>query len=237
MEWINFFIEYWIGAHWLMALMMSFAVNLLTYFMAAACFEWFFKHLIQRQQIGSYVDSQPLKERQKLTEIKFGVMTCLVLAAASLLTRFWYTGIWPQSMSEVVTQSVLFLLFYECYSYFIHRLLHHRWFIRVHRIHHQSVRVTPWTAYSVHPIEGLFIGISAPLFMLMLPLSLGLALCFHLLGMVFTIFIHSNFQLNGRSLIKSLLSGATYHVQHHQNGQVNFGFINPLLDWIFQTRR
>nr|WP_255589799.1 sterol desaturase family protein [Marinicella sp. NBU2979] len=153
------------------------------------------------------------------------------------MTRWWYSGIWPAGWGLFAWQVLLFALFYETYSYWVHRLLHGRTFSSVHAVHHRSTRVTPWTAYSVHPVEAVLIGITAPLFILLLPLSLGVAFSLHIMGMVFTIFIHSNFQLRANRTLARLLSASAYHVRHHQNGQVNYAFTTALWDRLMGTKK
>lgn len=75
------------------------------------------------------------------------------------------------------------------------RLLHLKDFRSVHYIHHRSVPVSPWSEYCVHPMEAAFIGFSAPIFRYLFPMSLGVVLTFHVMGMAFTMLIHQIFRL------------------------------------------
>jgi lathosterol oxidase len=121
---------------------------------------------------------------------------------------------------------------------FVHRLLHMGPFAKVHGVHHRSVRVTPWSAYSVHPVEAIFIGMSAPIFMSMFSLSLGVALVLHISGMMFTILIHLNYQLPTKNtLLKKITDYPAYHLKHHITGKSNFGFVNSFWDRCFKTQQ
>ena len=132
---------------------------------------------------------------------------------------------------------LVFTIFYETYSYFVHRILHTRQFRNPHSVHHYSVRTTPWSAYSVHPVEALLIGMSAPLFMLIFPVHLSVIFAFHILGVTFTMLIHSNLQLNSRIVFSRLFNRYTrYHSAHHSIGNVNFGFVHSLWDSYFKTK-
>src|SRR5690606_31004983 len=118
-------------------------------------------------------DSRPLKKDQKKLEISNGLTACVIFAVGSLVTRELFSSVWPETLIAFVAQVAAFSIFYEVYSYFVHRLLHGRLSVKMHGVHHGSVRVTPWSAYSVHPVEAVFIGLSAPLYMALFPWSLG----------------------------------------------------------------
>lgn len=211
-------------------------VNTLVYFVTAFVLSGFIEGMV-KSKIGEFIDNRALKNGQSKREMLFGISSCFIFALGSLATRELFADIWPENVIDFAVQSLCFVIYYETYSYIVHVLLHRKPFKRYHAVHHQSVRVTPWSAYSVHPIEALFIGFSAPLFMLILPLSLGVALAFHVFGMAFTIAIHSNFRFrSGHLLLKWLNGYAEYHSKHHVHGTVNYGFTVSIWDNVFRTR-
>lgn len=230
---INGLLNFWVDTAWYIALAMSALVNLLVFFTAAYSVDklslWFSKEL----KCGAYIDTRPLKANQKQREMKYGAISCLIFAVGSLFTRELYSDLWPNTVFNFVWQVLVFSVYYETYSYFVHRVLHTKHFSKYHAVHHWSVRVTPWSAYSVHPVEATLIAISAPIFMAIFPLSLGVAFVLHIMGMVFTITLHSNYQFaNGR------FSGyMLYHQFHHSRGSVNFGFVNKYWDTLLKTKR
>lgn len=233
----NVLLNFWINTSWPIALVMSATVNILIFVSAAFIIDRLTQKMASRWAIGSYIDDRPFKQNQKLRELKFGISSCIIFAVGSLFTRFLYTEVWPTSITTLLLQVLVFSLYYETYSYFVHRLLHTKLLRGVHFVHHWSVRVTPWSSYSVHPVEAVLIAISAPLFMLIFPISLGVALTLHMVGMVFTITIHANFKFkSGFGPLTILSNYATYHRQHHSVGNVNFGFANRFLDSVFNTR-
>ena len=232
---INQLFQFWVESHWSVAFAMSSLVNIVVYLSTAFVLSILIKKFVARKH-GRYIDNNPLKEGQVKWEIKFGVTACLIFAASSLATRELFYKLWPESIADVFLQTICFVLFYETYSYFVHLLLHQKTFIKYHSIHHKSVRVTPWSAYSVHPIEASFIGFSAPLFMLMFPFSLGLALVLHIFGMMFTILLHSNFEYGANNrLLKLMSTYPIYHSKHHHYGTVNFGFVGNFWDRVLKT--
>lgn len=228
--------QIWLQSSWPIAWVMSFAANVAVYCAGA----WLLTHishiLISRYRVAHWIDGQPVPAQQQRAEVYFGVTACTMFATTSLLTRQWFAAIWPASLLELLSQLLMFTVYYELYSYFVHRLLHLPLLRKIHGVHHRSTTVTPWSAYSVHPIEALLIGLSAPLFMSWWPMSLSLVLAFHMLGMLFTMMLHSNLALNGRGMLVQMVNGYCHsHALHHQRGNVNFGFLNRYLDKIFGT--
>lgn len=227
--------QFWLSTNWLVAFLMSLTVNLFTYFSVAYVLYFATSYLVTRGA-GEYLDQRPLYEGQIWSEIKYSIWACILFAMASLITRFLYSSVWPESALSLVVQLLAFTVFYESYSYFVHRLLHLKVFRSVHFIHHRSVRVTPWSAYCVHPVEAAFIGFSAPIFMYLFPMSLSVILTFHVIGMAFTMLIHSNFSFKRTTMISKVVNTyTTDHAMHHRKGSVNYGFVSPLWDILFKT--
>ncbi len=235
MQYVNELLRYWVEAPWYIALSMSLMVNVSVFVVTAHVLDTLIARLVATGKYGSYIDERQLKPGQKKFEISYGVAACAMFALLSLLTRVLFDHYWPTTLRQLAIQLGLFVVFYETYSYFVHRLLHTGWFIKFHSVHHRSVRVTPWTAYSVHPVEAAFIGMSAPIFMFLFSMSLGLTLLLHIFGMMFTIVLHSNFRLEGQ--LDKLVRYPAYHASHHLMGKVNFGFIHSFWDDRFKTRK
>jgi sterol desaturase/sphingolipid hydroxylase (fatty acid hydroxylase superfamily) len=228
--------EFWIQTHWYIAFVMSLVTNLGIYFVASYLISFLTQKITKDGRLGKYIDERPLKVGQKLSEIKNGIVACAMFSLVSLLARELFVGVIPLSITQLLIEVFVFTFFYETYSYFIHRLLHTKPFRKPHSVHHYSVRTTPWSAYSVHPIEALLIAMSAPLFMLIFPVHLSVIFTFHILGVVFTLLIHSNLKLNGSNFLCQLFNRYTEcHAAHHSIGNVNFGFINSFWDICFKT--
>jgi len=233
---INDLIQYWLDATWYIALLLSILVNISIFMITASFLEKIIQVLIYDYNVGSYINNKPLKPNQKKHEIKNGIVACIIFALGSLLIRLLYQEIWPTSFIDLCIQVLVFTVYYESYSYLIHRILHSKYLIKFHAIHHRSLRVTSWTAYSVHPIEAAFIGLSVPLYMFFLPLNLGTSLVFHVFGMMFTIIIHSNYKVHSsNTLLRNISNYPLFHSKHHSSRNVNFGFIHGFWDKLFKT--
>lgn len=237
MTYIDALFQYWIDAEWYVALAMSVAVNIAVFTVTAFVLDGAISKLATDYNVGKFIDGRPVKPDQKKMEIRNGMAACTIFAVGSLLTRELFEGVWPLTFVDLFIQLITFIIFYESYSYFVHRLLHAKPFLKIHAVHHRSIRVNPWSAYSVHPVEAMLIGMSAPVFMALFPLSLGVAFVLHVFGMMFTIFLHSNYGLDvGSKMVRAVSGYPAYHSAHHLSGKVNFGFVNSFWDGFFRTR-
>lgn len=236
-ETVTLMFEFWIQTSWYIAFLMSLVTNLGVYIIAALSIDFLANKITKDDLLGKFIDDRPFKEGQKNNEIKNGIVACAMFALVSLLARNLFVGVIPESINKLLIEVLVFTIFYETYSYFVHRILHTKRLRKLHSIHHYSVRTNPWSAYSVHPIEALLIGLSAPLFMLVFPVHLSVIFAFHILGVMFTMIIHSNIQLNDRIVFSHLFNRYTkYHSAHHSVGSVNFGFLHSFWDDYFKTK-
>jgi len=201
MSFINQLFQFWANSHWIIAFIMSCVVNILVYVFTATILNKVITYIVQARQHGEYIDSRSLKENQVRVEVKNGIVACAIFAIGSLASRELFADFLPSSILNLFFQIIGFVIFYESYSYLVHRIMHLKFLSKYHYVHHKSVRVTPWSAYSVHPVEAFFISISAPLFMLLLPLSLSVALTLHIFGMMFTILLHCNLQYTANNFL------------------------------------
>lgn len=237
--WVNAILEYWMHAPWWVAFAMAVAVHLVIYGLGAGIGSLLTEWLWPAMGLGRAIDLHPPRPGQLRSEIRNGVIACVVFGLITLSYRSLCVGYWPTTWLQGLMQVVAFVVFNNLYADGTHRLLHSRWLIRVHRVHHRSVRVTPWSGYSVHPLEAVVIGGTLPVFMLFVPLGIGTAFVLHAFGMLFTTCIHCNYDLmSGRPVghwLRGLLSDPAYHRLHHTRGNVNYGFTSRVLDRLLGT--
>lgn len=237
--WVNELLSYWLRAPWAIALVMAICVHMTIYFAGAGLGSYFTSNLWPRLHLGQTIDTHPPRPKQVMGEIRNGIVACLIFGVISLSYRALCAGLWPASGLVGLLQAAAFVVFNNVYSYATHRMLHSRRLIRIHRVHHHSVRVTPWSGYSVHPVEAVIIGATLPLFMLVVPLGIGTAFLLHALGMLFTTCIHCNYDLMPNrpdgNWIKRLVDDPGYHRLHHTRGNVNYGFTSRAMDRLFRT--
>lgn len=239
LTWVNAILEYWMGAPWWVALSMAIAVHAAIYGVGAGIGTLLTERVWPAIGLGRTIDAHPPRPGQLRFEIGNGLVACVVFGIITLTYRELCVGYWPTSWLQGTVQVVAFVVFNNLYADGTHRLLHSRWLIRVHGVHHRSVRVTPWSGYSVHPLEAVVIGMTLPMFMLLVPLGVGTAFVLHALGMLFTTCIHCNYELlPDRPVdhwLRRLIDDPAYHRLHHTRGNVNYGFTSRVMDRLFGT--
>lgn len=241
LAWLNLQLHHWMQMDWYWALLVATLLHLSIYLIGGGIGWLLTRQLWPAMGLGQEIDQRPLKPGQLVYELRNGLQACLLFGVVSLSYRSLCIGIWPQDAISAIWQLAAFVVFNNVYSYGTHRLLHHRYLIRFHAVHHRSTRVTPFSSYSVHGLEALVIAATFPLFLLLVPMGLGMVVLLHAFGMTYTVCIHCNYDLwptlSDDHWFKKLINHPTYHRYHHTLGNVNYGFTNRLLDLLFKTNK
>lgn len=120
---------------------------------------------------------------------------------------------------------ILYILYYDFFYYFMHRLLHTKYLYPIHKIHHKKYNTNYYDYYTVHileiPISSLGLFIAIYLYKLYI---------YQLLVCILFINIRGNLQHDSKF---SFLVGK-HHLIHHKFIKFNYG--EPWLDYIFRTQ-
>lgn len=129
------------------------------------------------------------------------------------------------------------LAMHDLYFYATHRLLHSKLFFnRVHAVHHKSHNPNAWSAFSFHPIEGLFqIGI-LPLIFFFLPIHSFVFGLFTILLLFISVYGHCGCELRPNKVAAfHMFNTSLHHYQHHQFVRYNFGLYLNTWDKLFKS--
>ena len=133
------------------------------------------------------------------------------------------------------------LLAQDTYFFAVHYLMHRRLFWRAshHQIHHQFHNVSPWSAFSVHPIEGFIELLFRPLLLMAVPTHPYTLLALAMLSFALNIIGHSGYELFPKNFATSPMtrfcSCATYHYLHHRHSNYNYGLFFNFWDRLLGT--
>ena len=142
-----------------------------------------------------------------------------------------YTDIGTNGWPYLILTTLLLFVVDDTYFYWTHRMLHQRaLFERFHRVHHESVDPTPFSAYSFHPVEALIIGAGSlffiPIFMLM-PWHPAAVAVFGVGSVLFNVIGHLGYELCPASWNRIPMlrwkTPAMHHYLHHQMIGGNYG--------------
>ena len=216
--------------------LLIFLVVILRYCLIAGLFYLIFYYWFPHKWAHRKLGKRSYRKNQFKKEVAWSMLTAMIFAlTGAVLVVLWqndYTRIYTQIKEYPlwwmpVSLVVAFFL-HETYYYWLHRWMHQpRIFSIVHRVHHDSNITSPWTAFSFHPLEGLFQAIFLPALLILMPMHLYVLLI-HLSFMTLTSVInHLDIEIYSKRFHRSMfgrwLIGATHHALHHKQFRHNFG--------------
>ena len=146
----------------------------------------------------------------------------------------------PSTVVEFLAFPFTFFLalgIHDLYFYCTHRLLHYGFiFKHVHIPHHKSHEVTPWSAFSFHPVEAIVqIGIIV-LLAFFLPMHEGVLIAFSVLLFLISVYGHCGYELRVNKWEGfNVFNTSFHHYQHHKEVHYNFGLYLNVWDKLFRT--
>ena len=151
-----------------------------------------------------------------------------------------YTSIRQHGYGYFFLSLMLMIILHDTYFYWIHRLLHTKWFLKnIHRVHHRSANPTPLAANSFHPLEAFFLGIIVFPLITIWPVHIFALLIFNSLVVVTNVIGHLGFEFVPTTLRNSVpgkyISSSTHHNLHHQKSNKNFGLYFTFWDKLMKT--
>src|SRR6478735_8593396 len=123
--------------------------------------------------------SRNYNKQQFYRELIYSMITAALFAiTGSLMVLTWQNGftkiyldVAQYGYLYLPISLVLYLLIHETYYYWLHRWMHKPAVFKVvHKVHHQSIITSPWTAFSFHPVEGLLQAVIIPLMLFFIPI-------------------------------------------------------------------
>jgi len=130
---------------------------------------------------------------------------------------------------------LLIILFESVHFYFVHRLLHFKFFYKFfHHVHHRNINPGPWSGISMHPFEHL-LYFSTVLIHFIIP-SHPIHILFHFMiitiGAVVGHCGFDGFLINKKNKITL---GHFHHQLHHRYFECNYGTIETPFDVWFKS--
>lgn len=232
----------------LIYVLILFLAIVIRYFIAAGIFYAYYFVWHSAKYRDKTLSRRRLRRGQMKKEISWSIKSSVVFAVVGAGT-FW---LWQQDLTAIYLRLgdygywylpvslVLAMLIHETYYYWVHRWMHHPKIFRyVHKVHHDSLTPTPWTAFSFHPWESLLEAIILPLILIFIPMH-PIVLGFYLLLMTISSVInHLDIEIYPPAFQKSwagrLLIGATHHHYHHEEFKTNYGLYFRFWDQLMGT--
>lgn len=229
-------------------ILVFFAILLIRYFTTAGFFYAYYSKVKNNKTDKKLLSQRPLKKEQVKKEIYWSVVSSAIFAFFGAITYWLYLndftaiyldasqfGYWYLPLSLLIV-----LLLHETYYYWVHRAMHFPKIYKVvHKVHHQSLSTTPWTAFSFHPWESIIEALIVPVILMVVPVNIYVLL-FYLILMTFSSMInHLDIEVYPESFRKStfgkLWIDATHHHYHHKEFNTNYGLYFTFWDKLMGT--
>lgn len=174
----------------------------------------------------------------------------LVASCVVLNTLVTIAGLWLWRMDIVRARSefgpsalldVLALFFaMDLAMYVLHRVAHHpRLYGLFHAPHHRYTNPRPLTLFALHPFETVAFGLLWLVVVTIYPASIWGIAGYLSLNLGFGLLGHLGVEPLPRGWLNlpvaRVLSTSTFHAEHHQDPDHNFGFYTLIWDRIFAT--
>lgn len=194
---------------------------------------WGYQWMIQRwwkakvlRLADSARNSQIKKEMawSFVSSIVFALLSALCYQAYLLGFTKVYVSVSEHPLWYFIVSPFLFLVTYESYYYWMHRMMHIPLIFRkVHKVHHASIHPTVFTSFSFHPWEAFLQFLFFPLFLFLVPFHVSMLLTVLVLLTLSAVINHSGVEIFKRKALTNHLIGASHHDLHHKEFTNNFG--------------
>ncbi|MDT0688970.1 sterol desaturase family protein [Salegentibacter sp. F188] len=232
----------------LICLAILFFAVLVRYLLAAGVFYYYYFVWNSSKFKERVLSRRKLRKNQLKKEIRWSIISSAIFAffgaCAYWLWQNDFTAIYL-NLSEFgywyLPVSLLVILFiHETYYYWVHRWMHHpKIFRKVHKVHHDSLTPTPWTAFSFHPWESLLEALILPLILIFIPVHIFVLGTYLLLMTLSSVINHLDIEIYPVSFQNSkfgkLFIGATHHHYHHEEFKTNYGLYFTFWDKWMKT--
>lgn len=123
-----------------------------------------------------------------------------------------------------------FILFTDCFIYWIHRGLHHKTVYKhIHKAHHQWKVPTPFASHAFHPIDGFLQSVPYHIYVFLFPMHKYTYLLLYVAVNIWTVSIHDG-DYRVPDMLKPFINGSAHHMDHHVYYNYNYGQYFTLWD-------
>jgi Delta7-sterol 5-desaturase len=203
-----------------------------------------FKKRLQnwRIQLKERVDSKQIKSEIINSFFTLLVSTLIVMVIYLMKAKGYtkiYTDINEYPKFFAYGGFFIFLFLDDAWFYWVHRLLHHRRIFKyIHKVHHKSIDVNPFTSLSFHWAETFLLTFwivpASMLFPMYLP-AFGLLQIWGFLDNIKSHLGYEFFPSWWNKRLGKLMTSSTHHNMHHSKFNGNYGVHFRIWDRLLGT--
>jgi sterol desaturase/sphingolipid hydroxylase (fatty acid hydroxylase superfamily) len=200
--------------------------------------------LFWQKNFGKILHDGNLAKNQIRDEIKWSLLSSVLFALSGVLMGiFWQIGASriylkfdEYSLWYLPISFIIYTLFHEVYFYFTHVWMHRpSIYKKVHRIHHLSVKTSPFASFSFHPYEALVHAAFIPFMITLVPIHPVVIIAYLTFMTVTAISNHMGIELIPFKVIRDHFISGEHHSIHHQKMRFNYGLYYTFMDKLMHT--
>jgi len=223
--------------------LLLFVVLLLRYLVVAGI-PYLSLYVLGRKRFeGLKIQKKYPKKKQIIKEMTYSFITLFIYSSGIWIFLYWlrngytrnYTDINEFGIPYFIFSIFLMIIIHDGYSYWIHRLIHHKKLFKyVHLLHHKFNNPSPWSAFAFHPFESILTMGIIPIIVFAIPWH-NLALAVFITGIiVYDTFVHLGYDIKHFKVFKYQNTPLDHDV-HHRNSKYNFGLYFTFWDRLMGT--
>lgn len=202
----------------------------------------------QQMQPLRIQQKQRSDKRQWQKEIKnslvsisiFGVIDLGIYLAKQQGWTSLYDDISQYGLPYLLFTIVIMLFWQDTFFYWAHRLMHWKPLYKFsHKVHHDSIDTSPFTAYSFHPVEAIVEALPNLIVVFVLPVHFWALLGYQFASMVMNVIGHLGYEIIPQNWTRHWLgqwkTPSTHHNMHHSKVKGNYGLYFRFWDVLMGT--
>lgn len=141
-------------------------------------------------------------------------------------------------LNNYLYELIVMFLFTTFLHYWYHRLMHHRYFWELHKLHHSATEMNILTASREHPLVVSISTILLSLPVFLFGISVEVVFVYAAFSGIHDLFLHSKVNLIPRWARFFIIDTLTHYIHHSKNKEhynSNFGNMFVIWDKLFKT--
>jgi sterol desaturase/sphingolipid hydroxylase (fatty acid hydroxylase superfamily) len=140
----------------------------------------------------------------------------------------------------IIIDFLILFLAMDLLMFIFHYIIHKTFLFKVvHQLHHQSIDPSPIDLFVLHPIETIAFGSLWLILLTLYPFNIYAIITYLVINVIFGMIGHLGIEPLPRKIrnlpVIKYLGTSTFHHNHHQDVEHNFGFYTSIWDRLLKT--
>lgn len=170
------------------------------------------------------------------------ILNTLVTYAGFWMWKSGFISLTLEPSWVAVTDFLILFFAMDLLMFVFHYIIHKTFLFKaVHQLHHEAVNPKPIDLFILHPVEAIAFGGMWLVLLMLYPFHIYAVIIYLVVNVIFGLMGHLGMEplpARFRNLpVVKYLGTSTFHYDHHQDVQYNFGFYTSIWDRLFGTHK